>query len=105
MRVTISTAHRFDATAVEGELTTEKAAAFQHPAICALRAAFGWNEGRFDEAAFTAFLLEEAARIPAGSPWAAYRRVSRSGSRFLTDRRTRAAVYTAVVTSRALGRL
>ena len=102
MNVFISAAFSFVPAAADVTLTRENAAALQHPAIVALRGAFGWHDGTYNANDLIELLAEEGARIPAAGKWADYRRVSRAGSRFRLDRRTRGAVFVAVKTTRRL---
>ena len=103
--VFISPAFAFKPASVEGELTLQQAAAHQHPAIQALRGAMGWHEGAFSVEDFNALWAEESARIPEGGTWADYRRVNRAGSSFRLNRRTRAALFVAITTTRVIDRL
>lgn len=102
MRVSIPQSYRFTPAQADGALSTQAAAELQHVAFHALRAALGWHEGTFNAVTFNTLLREEGARIPQEGTWAEYRHVNRAGSRFCLDRRTRAAIFVAVKTTRLL---
>lgn len=105
MYVSVPEDYRFTPTAVDTEMSFQTAAELQHVAMHAMRAAFGWTTGQFDTANYHAFVMEEARRIAQCPDWMAYAKTPRVGSRFVTNRRTRAATYVLVKTTNRLAAL
>ena len=83
-------------------ISLQEAAEIQHVAIHGLRAAFGWLDGTWDKEKYSLLMQQESRRITKEMSWEGYKRISRSGSQFLLDRKTRATVYAAIVTTRIL---